>query len=424
MEQAFLREHLRFNATVNVIEAGFFGVGLGFASYVTILPLFINTLTDSTILIGLIPALQTVGFQMPQLFTAGRVARLTRYKPMVLWMTMIERWPFLGLAFVALFSPVLGPQITLVLTFMMIVFQSSGGGFTATAWQSMLSKIIPAQWRGTFFGMQGAAATLVSALSSIAAGALLVSIAYPGNYALCFFIAALGMVFSFVGLALVREPERPVLAETISRNTSWVNVRAILRKDINFRWYLLARILGHFGWLALGFLTIYAVRHFDMDPLVAGYMTGVMLFADTIANPVLGWLGDRMGHRRVFAVGALLMALAALIALAAPSLEWFYLVFAIGGLGNAVKWTTAMSLTVQFGSDDERPYYIGMAGTLTGPAALIAPILGGLLVDVISFQAMFILAAATAFATALVLQFFVHDPHPAPVPAASAEATP
>jgi len=412
MEQSYIQKHLRFNFTVNVLDGAFFGVGLGFASYVTVLPLFINTLTDSTILIGLVPALHTVGFLLPQLFTAGRVARLPRYKPMVLWMTLHERWPFLGLAIVALLAPTLGTEITLFFTFAMILTQSFGGGFTATAWQSMISKIMPAGRRGTFFGIQGAAANLVSGFSSILAGIILVSFAYPGNYALSFFLAAVGMVFSFISLGLTREPERPVAAESISRNHSWANVRTILARDFNFRWYLIARLLGHFGWMALGFFTIYAVRAFDMDAQTAGFMTGVMLFANTAANPLLGWVGDTLSHRRVFIMGALLMGLASIIALAAPQLEWFYLVFAIGGLGNAVMWTTAMSFTVEFGTEEERPYYIGMSGTLTGPAALAAPIIGGWLVDAVNFQTMFILAAATAFLTAFVLQFLVREPRP------------
>jgi ribose/xylose/arabinose/galactoside ABC-type transport system permease subunit len=98
-----ISKHFRHNLVVNVLDAGLFGFGLGFASFVTILPLFVSTLTDSAILIGLVPAIHQVGWQLPQLFIARRVARLTRYKPMVIRMTLHERLPFLGLAAVAWF---------------------------------------------------------------------------------------------------------------------------------------------------------------------------------------------------------------------------------------------------------------------------------------------------------------------------------
>jgi hypothetical protein len=83
-----------FNFFVNVIDGGFFGLALGFASFSTVIPLFVSTLTDSAILIGLIPAIHVVGWQLPQLFTAHRVAQQKRYKPMVMFFTIHERLPF------------------------------------------------------------------------------------------------------------------------------------------------------------------------------------------------------------------------------------------------------------------------------------------------------------------------------------------
>jgi len=119
----------RFNFIVNLLDGGFFGSALGFASFITVIPLFVDTMTDSAILIGLIPAIHSVGWQLPQLFTANRVARLRRYKPMVLLMSINERLPFFGLALVAWFMPSLGPRIALWMTFGLLVWQGLGGGF-------------------------------------------------------------------------------------------------------------------------------------------------------------------------------------------------------------------------------------------------------------------------------------------------------
>src|SRR5690606_2690098 len=124
-----------------------------------VIPLFINTLTDTTVLIGLIAALHVIGWQLPQLFTAGCVSRLRRYRKMVILMTIHERWPFFGLALAASFLPSLGSQGTLGLAIFLIGWHSFGGGVTATAWQSMIGKIIPSNMRGKFFGAQSAAAS-------------------------------------------------------------------------------------------------------------------------------------------------------------------------------------------------------------------------------------------------------------------------
>src|SRR5512147_1457036 len=103
--EQFTRKHLRYNVTVNLLDGGLFGVALGFASFSTILPLFVASMTNSATLIGLVPAIHSAGWLLPQLFTANHTARLRRYKRTVLLRTIHERLPFLGLAMVAVFLP-------------------------------------------------------------------------------------------------------------------------------------------------------------------------------------------------------------------------------------------------------------------------------------------------------------------------------
>ena len=95
---------LKHNLTANLLDGSFFGMALGFASFVTVIPLFVSQMTDSAVLIGLIPAIHSVGWQIPQLLTSERVARQSRFKPMVLLMTLNERIPFLGLGAGRLFA--------------------------------------------------------------------------------------------------------------------------------------------------------------------------------------------------------------------------------------------------------------------------------------------------------------------------------
>src|SRR5258705_682595 len=152
--EQFTRKHLRYNVTVNLLDGCFLGVAMGFESLSTILPLFVASMTASATLIGLVPAIHGAGWLLPQLFTANHTARLRRYKRTVLMTTIHERVPFLGFAIVALLLPRIGLQAGLLLTFILLTWQGLGGGFTANPWTSMISKIIPPEARGTFFGTQ------------------------------------------------------------------------------------------------------------------------------------------------------------------------------------------------------------------------------------------------------------------------------
>src|SRR5512138_950219 len=171
--EIFIRKHLRYNVTVGLLDGGMFGVGLGFASFGTILPLFVASMTNSATLIGLVPAIHAAGWLFPQLFTATHTSRLRRYKKNVLMMTIHERVPFLGFAVVAFLLPKIGLQVGLGLTFLLLTWQGLGGGFTANPWTSMISKIIPPETRGTFFGTQAALANLFISGAAVAAGYIL-----------------------------------------------------------------------------------------------------------------------------------------------------------------------------------------------------------------------------------------------------------
>ena len=412
MIQTEILKNVRYNIIVGILDAAFFGLAMGFVSSTTIIPLFVDTLTDNTAIIGLLASVHMVGWQLPQILTVNRVARLGRYKPMVLVMTIHERWPFLAMVAVVLLLPTIGPAAALWLTFVFLSWRAIGGGLTGTAWQSMIGKVIPQDRRGAFWGSQSAGANLLSAASAPIAGLILVKIAYPQNFALCFFVASFWMIISWGFLAMMREPEREIPAQQKEHPLGWSHFKTILRGDSNFRLFIVARFLAQFGAMATTFYTIYGVRHLGLDEVAAGGLYSVLTLSATVANPALGWLGDRWGHRLVFAGSLLAVAGGAILAIVAPDATWLYPVFALAGVGHAGAWTIAMTMTVEFGTEDDRPYYIGLTNTLISPATLIAPFIGGWLADAMGFGATFTLAAVASIITAMILVFVLHDPQP------------
>src|SRR5215216_4144128 len=195
--EQFVHRHLRHNIIVNLLDGGFFGLAIGFVSFSTILPLFVASMTNSATLIGLVPAIHSTGWLLPQLFTASHTSKLRRYKRTVMLMTIHERVPFLGLALVALLLPKIGLQAGLILTFIFLIWQGLGGGFTANSWTSMISKIIPTESRGTFFGVQGAVANLFISVAAIGAGYLLNWFDSPFDFLYCFLIASVFFTVSW-----------------------------------------------------------------------------------------------------------------------------------------------------------------------------------------------------------------------------------
>jgi MFS family permease len=383
------RHDTRFNTTVNLLDGAFFGFALGFSSFIAIIPLFVSQLTDSAILIGLIPAIHYVGWQLPQIFTAGRVRRLNRFKPMVLTMTVQERLPFLGLAVLAWFLPGIDREVALVGIFLLLIWQGLGGGLTATVWQSLIGKIIPGSWRGSFFGSQSAAANLMASLSAVLAGYILEHFPSPLNFTICFGLATISMAISFFFLAATREVDHIPAKSKEMLEPEWTDIKRILSEDTVFRRFVLIRMLFQLGMVAFSYYAIYAVKELGVSLGMAGWLTGVLIFSEVIVNPLIGILGDRKGHRRVLAIGALAAFLSTILAARVTGVSAWFLIFALAGVGYAVGWTTTMVISLEFGQPHEQATYIGLSNTLLAPATFLAPFIAGWMIETHSYTVMF-----------------------------------
>ena len=407
-----VRKHLKYNIFVNLVDGGFFGLGWGFGSLGTIVPLLVSRMTDSALLIGLIPAIHGVAWQLPQLFMANTTARRRIYKPMVMWITVHERIPYIGLALVGIFMAALGNRLALILTFALILWQGLGAGFTANPWQSMVAKIIPPDWRGTFFGQQAGLANVLMSGTAIAAGFILEKVNDHWDFALCFLLTLVGMGFSFLFIGLTREPMDNEKAIPERQPLPWRDWLGVLRRDRNFSSYLVVRFLSSFATMGFAFYIVYGLRRFAMDEVTAGFLTAALTITQTIANAAMGWLGDRLGHRAMLIAGSFAVTFSSLLAWGGPTIGWLYPVFILSGLANVAYWTIGMAITAEFGTEETRPMYIGLANTLVAPATILAPLLGGWIADAAGFQATFMVSAVGGLVIVALLFWLVRDPRP------------
>ena len=404
------KKDLKHNVLANIGDGAFFGFGVGFASFTTVIPLFISTLTSSATLIGLIPAIHNMGWQLPQLLLAKPIARMEKLKPFVLFMTINERLPILGLAVVGFLLPRISVQVALMLSFLLLIWQGLGAGFTANAWQIMISKVIPPDFRATFFGMQSAAANLLASLGAFLAGLILSAVKPPHSYSIVFIIASGLYVISWFSLRATREQPSIIVKDEASEITLWKNILTIFRTDTTFRSFLISRFVSQFGMMAFAFFTVYAVKKLGMNNLSVGVITSILMITQVVANPLLGKLADAWSRKRVLVLGSVVAAASSLLAILIKDPAWFVLVFICSGIAGTAYWTIGLTLSLEFGEESQRSTYVGMANTLIAPATIFAPLLGGLLVDSLGYPVMFITSAVFALGATVVLLCLVRDP--------------
>jgi MFS family permease len=229
----------------------------------------------------------------------------------------------------------------------------------------------------------------------------------------CFLLAFVFLTISWISLSFTREPADH--AKVIEEHPApfWHGAARILKRDKNFSWFLAARILSQFATMGFAFYIVYALRRFDMDVVTAGYFTATLTIAQTVANAGMGWLGDRVGHRLMVIVGAASATLSSLLAWFAPSLNWFFPIFVLTGFSNVAIWTNGMTMTVDFSDESERPFYIGLAQTLTAPATIVAPLIGGRIADTQGFVSTFAWSALLSLVMLGIMIFLVKEPRKA-----------
>ncbi len=409
--QQEIERNYRWNFTVNALDGATFWFGMSFISSTIILPLYVSHFTNNPLLIGLIPFIASAGYLIPQLFSANAVERAPRKKffPVTLGF-FLERLPIFLLAPASFILATGQPMLAVGIFFVLYAWHTFGAGVTIVGWQDMIAKLIPVGKRGRFFGITNFIGNGTGILGALAVPIVLAKFTFPLGYVISFAIAAALIFLSWVFLSLAREPAVYSSKPPVSQLDYMRSLPETLRRDRNFRIYLLSQIIFSLSGMAIGFLVVYTVRTWNLpDAQASGFMVAMQIGL-TLANLFFGFLADRKGHKLSLEICMALSALSFILAIFAPSFWWFFPIFFLRGAVNAGTFISGISIVYEFTDAENRPTYIGLANTIPGIAGAIAPLIGGWLVGVMSYQAMFILSAVIGVMSWVLLRFAVHEP--------------
>lgn len=411
--------HYRRNFASFAGDWVFFVVGMAFVSYTSVIPSFINRLTDYAPLVGLVTAIAAGAWLLPQLFAANFVASRERKKPFVIALALIGRPMYLLVALAILLTGGTNPSLLLVIFFVAETIFSATDGLSSVVFFDMLSRSIPPERRGRFYTTP----QVIGGLLAMAAGFVVAQIlgprgpAFPYNYALLFILCVASLFLSLVFFSSLKEPVQQAQGKREPWRAYMPRLIALLRQDEQFRLINVVRLLAGMGALALPFYVVYATDVLLMSAENVGLFVSAQVLGGIAASLAMGYLNERSGSKVVtqitIALGLCTPLLALLIHYHFPqdrTVTYIYaLVFVLIGANYTGYMQGFMNLVLEMSPPDQRAAYVGLYNTVGGSLIMVAPVLGGLLLQSTSHPILF---AATAIgpAMSLVLSFRLVEP--------------
>jgi EmrB/QacA subfamily drug resistance transporter len=122
-----------------------------------------------------------------------------------------------------------------------------------------------------------------------------------------------------------------------------------------------------------------------------------------------GRLGDIFGRRRIFLIGVIIFATASGAIGFSPNDTWLVAWRAVQGTGSALMMPMTLSIITNAFPPQERGKAIGTWAGVSAMALAIGPVVGGFLVEAVSWQSIFFLNLPVAVAAVLVTLFAVRE---------------
>jgi predicted MFS family arabinose efflux permease len=110
----------------------------------------------------------------------------------------------------------------------------------------------------------------------------------------------------------------------------------------------------------------------------------------------LGRAADSIGRRPLLAAGLLLVAVGSVLIAVSDSIGVLLAARAVQGVGSAASGISAIALVSDMAPPGKRGEALGVAIGATGAGSIAGPALGGVMADVLSFEAPFVLFGAMA----------------------------
>jgi MFS family permease len=402
------------NFFLNVFDGAVFSFAMSFVSLQTVFPVLVKKVSGSDFAIGLIPVIWAAGFNFPQIFIANYVRKIGFKKPLMIKTALGQRLPWLLISIlVFFFIEDMHPNVALIFLLASLGLAAIGGSLNLPGWFDLISKLTPVQLRGRLFAYRSVVGAVLGILGGVVVIIVLDSFSYPENYGILFLTTFIVMMISYVFLFFIKEEKPNPPQQLFSQMEFYRRLFSILKREKNFRNFLVFDSLMMLANMSHAFFAVYAIEKFSLPESYAGTFTIVMMTSMIIGSLYFGYVADRYGHRINLIWASAFTGFASLVALFSPYVQLYYLVFVGASLNLTVLMVSRLTIIAEICSEDDRPTYVALMNMVTAPF-ILSGMFGGIIVNVLGFNTLFLIAAIISVVSLLWLILKVIEPRSIP----------
>jgi MFS family permease len=407
--EKFVWDNLKRNYLGTYLHGMLGNTGFRLVNAPTFLPAYLHAISGSSSIVGLGLALQQLGGVFTPIFGATRVEHKARVAPAAMWIGGIARLAVLGMGLAGWFLK--GQTLVVAVVAMMFMF-GLFMGVQRVVFSLLMAKVIPIARRGRLQAWRNATGGVVAAAIAYAAGRWFIEPNLFGHgYSVTFVVA---FVFTSLGISafglLLREPEPPTLRPRTGFRERLKDFPVLLKSDRNYAMFLAVQMLATSSRIALPFYVIYVGQRTHLSGGDLGLLSVAFLGADTLANLVWGYLGDKTGFRQVLLFSLALWAAATMLLMGTDSMALFGLAFFGLGASQSGYMMAAQTMILEFGSREDLTMRIAISTTAENITATVSPLIGGLMADHLGFPWVFGVSLGFLLAALILLVTSVKEP--------------
>ena len=400
-------KEIRRNSWLLVINGGMVMMAYTFISSDLVMPAFVQTLTTSSIVVGMAGAFMRMGWAWPQVFISRIIEPKPRKMPLLIWSGLARSVMWILVGLMTLLWDGSHPATFLILFMVFYAVGTSLMGVMSVLWMDLMGKAVPASHRAKIFALR----RFSGGAMSMAAGILIAYIlsersglTFPDNYAVLFMLSGAGTILAVWTFGMIREPIESNRRPRLPLKDYLLSGLKLMQEDVNFRRLCLVQFLWGFSMMAGPFYIPYAISGLGIGAAYIGFYIIAMQFSSVFSNVAWAWVGRYRGNQALFLYGTCLLALSILVPICivyVPNqMVWIWgtgvnlrvvayaFTFIFSGAAQSGMYSGRMTYVLDIAPADRRPTYTSFMNMFMFPQGLL-PILAGVLVAWISYQNLF-----------------------------------